>query len=63
MQLHGILILAELWRFKQAGVRWDFCSLRESFGFSAPDGPLPRIHNRHVFKKDDVFRCARSCEP
>lgn len=62
MQLYGILILAELWRFRQAGVRWDFRSLREFFGFSAPDGPLPRIHNRHVFKKDDVFRCARSCE-
>lgn len=33
MQLYSILILAELWRFMQAGVGWDFGTPQEFFGF------------------------------
>lgn len=66
MQLYSILILAELWRFMQAGVGWDFGTPQEFFGFlgmfeirtgwAALDGihGLPWKHNRNMFKNKRV---------
>lgn len=64
MQLYSILILAELWRFMQAGVTWDFCNTAggslvflgtfqirlTSTGWAALDGihELPWKHNRNM---------------
>lgn len=68
MQLYSILILAEVWRFMQAAIRWDFGTLQEFFGFlgmfeirsgwAALDGihGLPWKHNRNMFKNKGVKR-------
>lgn len=69
MPLYSILILAEVWRFMQAAIRWDFGTLQEFFGFSgeclrsAREGPpldgihgLPWKHNRNMFKNKGVKR-------
>lgn len=33
MQLYSFLILVQLWRFMQAGVRWDFRTRQQISGF------------------------------
>lgn len=75
MQLYSILILVELRRFMQAGVRWDFGTRQEisgflgmfkirltSTGWAALDGihGLPWKHNRNMVKNKRI-KCIRVC--
>lgn len=63
MQLYSILIFTELRRFMQAGIRWDFGTLQEFFGFlgmfkicpgwAAIHG-LPWKQNGNMFKNKRV---------
>lgn len=75
MQLYSILILVELWRFMQAGVRWDFGTRQENSGFlgmfkirltstgwAALDRThgLPWKHNRNMVKSKRI-KCICVC--
>lgn len=76
MQLYSILILAELWRFMQAGVRWDFGTIGQEFfgflrmfkirltstGWAALDGihRFPWKHNRNMVKNKRI-KCICVC--